>query len=214
MLLLLFYVEQKPFALFITTVIGAFAWPIVSVCGALLLLFLRAELPKDVVAPSSPIFTASIFSLLKRVGIALIALSIIGYIIMAKIGPLPELACKVPAIVAHAHPRFAALCTQRRVLLELERLLTSFPSFVGMLIALVLLAGSRQFLYTVFISVRRTQLTLVALSIAAVLVPFCVVKAISNPSIANPSSLLFLIMLSCLPPKGKFLLPIVTLAVF
>jgi hypothetical protein len=214
MLLLLFYAERKPFALFITTVIGAFSWPVVSVFGALLLLFLRAKLPKDVVAPPSPIFTASIFSLLKRVGIALIALSIIGYIIMTQIGPTLDLQCKVHAIFAHALSLFVSSCAPRREHLGYERLLTALPSLFGMLIALVLLAGSRRFFYSVFVSIRRAQITLVALSIAAVLVPFCLVKAISNPGITNANSLRGLILGMILSEPGKFLLSFVTLAVF
>jgi hypothetical protein len=214
LLLLLFYVEKKPVALFVTTLIGAFSWPVVSICGGFLLLFLRTELPKDVVAPASSASTVSKYNSAKRSWLTLLALSIFGYISMVLIGPLPDRACNAPAIVAHAYPYFASSCTQRRVLLGFERMLTALPSFTAILLGLTMLVGSKQFIPAVFVSIRRAKLTLVALSIAAVLVPFCVVKAISNPGIANESSSLNLIKLSLLPPEGKFFLPFVTLAVF
>ena len=51
-------------------------------------------------------------------------------------------------------------------------------------------------------------------SAAAFLLPFVVVKSLSDPAGYNPSSLTYLIQLSAIPPGGKFLLPFVTLAVF
>jgi hypothetical protein len=217
MLLLLFYVEKKPVSLFVTAIIGAFSWPVVSVYGALLLLFIKAELPKDVVAPSSSLFTinsTSITNLVIRGYIALVALSIIGYIFMVQFGPSLDLQCKVPATFAHAFPRFVASCTPRRELIGFERMITSLPSFAGVLIALAMLVGSKRFIPSVITCVRKTQLTTIALSIAAVLVPFSIVKVISNPSFKSGGSLRGLIMGTLLPQEGKFLLPLVTLAVF
>ena len=43
MLLLLFYIEKKPVALFLVTIVGAFCWPVVSVCGAVLIIFIRTD---------------------------------------------------------------------------------------------------------------------------------------------------------------------------
>jgi len=217
MLLLLFYVDKKPVSLFITTVIGAFCWPVVSVYGALLLLFIKSELPKDIVYPASSPFTikgASINDIVIRSCIALFALSITGYIIMVKIGPLLDLQCKAPSFFVHAFPRFIASCTSRRELLGFERLITSIPSFAGLLIALAMLVGSKQIFRATINCIRKTQPTIIALSIAAVLVPFCIVKAISNPNYKSGGSLRGLIIGMFLPPEGKFLLPIVTLAVF
>jgi hypothetical protein len=83
-----------------------------------------------------------------------------------------------------------------------------------MLLALAMLVGSGKFVPAVLTSMRRAKPVLVALSAAAVLVPFFVVKAVSNPGIANESNLKNLIKLALLPQEGKFLLPFVTLAVF
>jgi hypothetical protein len=214
MLLLLFYVEKKPLALFVTTVIGAFCWPVVSFCGAFLLLFLTTELPKDVVAPASSERSRRMSRRVIRGGLVLLALSVIGYIIMALIGPLPDSPCNLPAFVAHAQQHFASYCTQRRVLLGFELLITALPSIAGMLLALAMLVGSRKFVPAVLIGMRRAKPALIALAAAAVLVPFFLVKAASNPAIANEGSLKNLVIGAFLPPEGKFLLPFVTLAVF
>jgi hypothetical protein len=217
MLLLLFFVEKKQVALFITTIVGAFSWPVVSVYGALLLLFMRTELPEDVITPASSSITingASITRHVKRGFIALFALSIIGNIILEHIGPLPDLACNLPAFMTHIAPRFDVACTQRRELHGFGRLLTSLPSFAVILIALAMLVASRKFFYAVLVSIRRAHITLIALSIAAYLIPYFLVKAISNPHLANAGSLRDLIVGTLLPQQGKLLLPIVSLAVF
>ncbi len=217
MLLLLFYVEKRPLALFFTTIIGAFSWPVVSVSGACLLFFMRTELPVNVVAPASASFITKetpILQLVKLGGLVFLALSIIGCIGIALASPRPDLACNLPAPLAHALLRLASECTQRRFFLGIERLLTALPSFVGMFLALFLLVGSIKFFRAVLVSIYRAQRTLVALSCAAFLVPFGVAKVLSNPDIANEGSLLQLILHALLPPEGKFFLPFVTLAVF
>jgi hypothetical protein len=203
MLLLLFYVEKKPIALFVVTIIGAFCWPVVSVCGAFLLTFLRVELPKEVITPAPLFFTIKGFTLpilVKLGGLVVLALSIIGYITLAQFVPVTKHSFNEPSFVP-----------------SLERLLTGLPSFVGMLVALAMLIGSGSFFQAVIASLRKVRLHLVAMAIAAILIPFFIVKLISNPSLANPNSLYELIKLTLLPRdglQGKFLLPIVTLAVF
>lgn len=217
MLLLLFFVEKKQVALFVTTVIGAFCWPVVSVYGALLLLFMRTELPEDVIEPASLRITikgASITRHVKRGFIALLALSIIGNIILEHVRSLPGLACNLPYFMTHITPRFGALCTQRRELHGFERLLTSLPSFAVILIALAMLVASRKFFYAVLVSIRRARLALIVLSISAYFIPFFLVKAISNPHLANAGSLRDLIVGILLPQQGKLLLPVISLAVF
>lgn len=193
MLLLLFYVEKKPIALFVATIIGAFCWPVVSTCGALLLVFLRADLPMEVITPAPSTFTIKSITLpylVKLGGFVVLALSIIGYMTMTHARP--------PSGDSYA----------------LGRLLTALPSLVGLMIALAVLIGSGLFFQAVIASLRRAHLPLVVLAIAAVLLPFYMVKVISNPVIANANSLRTMIEAALLPPEGKFLLPIVTLAVF
>ena len=230
MLLLLFYVEKKQIALFVVSIIGAFCWPVVSISGAFLLIFLRADLPKEVIAPAPSTYTIKSVTLpylVKLGGLVVLVLSIIGYIILAQVGPVSEHACNVfnneLKMVTNAMPlRVVSLlerllnspCALDRLPTRLERLFTGLPSLVGMLVALAMLIGNGSFFQAILASLRRAQLPLVLLAIAAVLIPFYIVKAISNPSIANPNSLWPMLKGVLLPIQGKFLLPIVTLAVF
>ncbi len=222
MLLLLFYVEKKPIALFFATIIGAFCWPAVSICGAFLLIFPREDLPGEVIEPAPSTFTfksLTLSNLIKPRGLAVLIMSIIGYISLPMVVPVSEHASNVfnnwLRISGNAMPFNVVLLFDR-----LERLLTGLPALVGMLVALAMLIGSRSFFPALLANLRRTQLSSAALAIAAVLIPFYMVKTISNPGIANPNSILQFIKRVILPGedlhnlKGKFLLPVVTLAVF
>ncbi|MGO9016402.1 MAG: hypothetical protein ACLQF0_15635 [Dissulfurispiraceae bacterium] len=222
MLLLLFYVEKKPIALFVTTIVGAFCWPAVSICGAFLLIFPREDLPREVIEPAASTLTfksVTLSSLVKLGGLVVLIMSIIGYITLARVAPVSEHASTVfnnwLKILGNVMPFNVAPSFDR-----LERLLTGLPSLIGMLVALAMLIGSRSFLPALLANLRRAQLPLVALAIAAVLIPFYLVKIISSPGIANPNSMLQLIKRVLVPGddlhhlQGKFLLPIVTLAVF
>ena len=232
-LLLLFYVEKKPIALFVTTIIGAFCWPVVSVCGASLLIFLRVELTKNVIAPVPSTFTiksVTLPSLFKIGGFAVCFLSIVGYITLTQLGPVTENTCNVlnsdlktlanamqPSVVSSLDRllnRDGPCALEERLLTELEKLFTGLPSLFGLLVVLVMLVGSASFFHAVFASFQRVRLPLIVLTIAAVLIPAFIIKIVSNPDIANANSLQVMIGIILLPQEGKFLLPIVTLAVF
>lgn len=229
-LLLLFYVEKKPIALFFVTVIGAFCWPVVSVCGALLLILLGSELPNKVVEPDA--LTAGSINvpyLAKIGGLLTIGLSVFGYLLLTQIMPVSEHACAVfnnqlQAVITATAPIISTAiegafnssnpCPLEKFLTKAEQFLTALPSLFGLVVALIALVGSRSFFRAVLFNLRHARLLLVGLSIAAVLIPAIIVKLVSNPSIANPSSLTLLIKLALFPQEGKFLLSVVTLAVF
>lgn len=232
MLMLLFYVERKPIALFFTTIIGAFCWPVVSVCGASLLILLRAELPKEVIVPTPSTFTIKFIalpSLVKITGLAILILSIIGYLILSQIWQLSADACnalntplqilanlRLP-VVSHALERVLTgnnACALETILNKVESFLTVLPSLFGLLLALWMLIGSGSFFKVVLSGLMRSPLSLVLLAISAILVPSIMVRIISNPAVGNPSDLMFLVKVMLFPQEGKFLLPIVTLAVF
>ena len=163
--------------------------------------------------------SVTLSSLVKLGGLVVLIMSIIGYITLARVAPVSEHASTVfnnwLKILGNVMPFNVAPSFDR-----LERLLTGLPSLIGMLVALAMLIGSRSFLPALLANLRRAQLPLVALAIAAVLIPFYLVKIISSPGIANPNSMLQLIKRVLVPGddlhhlQGKFLLPIVTLAVF
>lgn len=234
MLLLLFYIEKKPISLFVVTIVGSFCWPVVSICGALLIIFLRVQLPKEVVMPVASSFAIKSFalsSLAKLGGLVVIALSIVGYLIFSQMMPVSERACGafnsklqilaniMPKFITPSFERYERLlsanpCVLEKFVVKGEQFFTALPSLFGLLIVLIFLVGSASFFKTVLFSLRRTNLSLVALAIAAVLISALLVNSIANPSIANPGSLTNLIRLILFPPEGKFLLPVVTLAVF
>ena len=193
MLLLLFYVEKRPIALCVVTIIGAFSWPVVSVCGALLLIFMDTALPTEVIEPaqqSAHLKPSKLTHFAKLGALLVLILSVVGCLVLA-----------------HARPSGVAASS-------LEKLLTALPSLDVMMIAIAMLIGSGAFFQAVAANLWKTRLFSFVLAIAALLVPFCLVKTLSNPDVANASSLMNLIRITLLPQEGKFLLPFVTLAVF
>lgn len=226
MLLLLYYVEKRPILLFLTTVIGAFCWPVVSICGAFLLIFLRVDTPREILTSTAAnvrVKSAN-FPLLVKLGAGVVfSLSIIGYLFFAYGGAVSENACGVfnnslrggvNAIAPKVAPQLEKFLSVDGACAPAKQLLTALPSLFGITVALFMLIGSRDYFYSLLSNLRRVHVSLVGLAVGAVLFPMLVVKMISNPNIANPSSLAYLIRLVILPPEGKFFLPIVTLAVF
>ena len=130
LLALLFYVEKHPFALLATTIIGAFAWQIVSICGALLLIFPRTDLPPEVIAPTTSTYTidsVKISRLIKFGWVVLLILSIVGVVSLSR--SEKDIAWLVYSLVS-----------------RLSSLLTGLPSLVGVTIALAMLVV-RQFCF-------------------------------------------------------------------
>ncbi|WP_144158596.1 hypothetical protein [Paraburkholderia sp. BCC1885] len=209
MMLLMSYLERRSIGVFVTTVVGAFAWPVVSVCGALLLIFLQSGFPQEVVLPAW--MRAKRLNVLARIvkfgGGAVLALSILGYLALIQNAASTEHECKIPKILAAVMVPSVVPCT-------LERLLTGLPSLTALVFALALLIGSRAFFPAIILNLRKAPLHLIVMAIAAIVVPSVVVKAISNPFISNPSNVQYLIEFILLPPSGKVLLPFVTLSAF
>lgn len=211
LLLLMFYLERRPLALFFTTCIGAFAWPVVSVCGAFLIVFLRTELCSDL----SPMICGNLDGKRRAARarnaalgcIALLCLLIIAFLLMTQGDPNVSHACPLPKKWLVAMQASVVPCS-------LERLITALPSLFCAAIALVSLIGSRAFIRVIFVSIRRAPLRLVSLAILAILIPSLIVKMLANPSLANSSSLEYLLEFMLLPPPGKFFLTFVSLAVF
>jgi len=223
MLLLLFQVEKRPLALFLTTVAGAFCWPVVSVCGALLLIFLGAQLPQSVIAPAPPapaVKPTRLLGRVRRAVPALLVLYLLLYLALIWLAPLsgPGLDHGVLALAnlvrPSAVPRLEKLLLLQGSFALVRQFLTALPSIAALLVVLAMLIGSRSFLPALLASIVRARLPLVALAGAAFLIPALLVRMLSNPHIANVSGLFLLIKLILLPQDGKFFLPMVSLAVF
>jgi hypothetical protein len=214
MLLLLFYVEKKPIALFITTIAGALCWPVVNVCGAFLLFFLRAKLPEKIIVPDPFTVTsksATVSRLITRGGLVVLAISIVGYTTLILSGPVIDYGFNELRMLLNAR----LLRRLQELLDSLKGLLTALPTLTGVLVALAMLIGSGAFFKAALAGLNWKRFPLAVLAISAVLIPHGVVAFISNPGLANPSSLKLLFRLAVYPlQEGKFLFPIVSLAVF
>lgn len=209
LLLLLFYVEKRPIALFVTTVVGTFVWPLVGIYGVMLLLCLDYDIPSAVVGPT--IFSSPAQArFVKRVWAALLVLSIIGLIFLKtalNAQDLSRLDHLLNIIVSKL--TFFDLDS-----LELKPLITGIPSVAAVFIALTVLAGSGKFLRNVILGFKP-RLLLIVLSVAAVIIPWGIIRAISNPLLPNANSFGWMVLHAFfLPPTGKLLLPFVTLTLF
>lgn len=209
LLLLQYYTQERPFRLFLATLVGAFVWPVASISGACLLFFLNARPPVPSVYPGSnggaP--PQSVRRVSAVVFVVILLLSVAGYLMLTGGDTTVSHACAIPSFIASRMGPSIVPCT-------IEGLLTGLPVLVGMLIALSILIGSRTFLSAIFLGALKTRLHLAALAIAALVIPSLIVKSISNPALANPTNLQYLIEFILMPPSGKFFLALVTLAVF
>ena len=173
MLLLLFYTEKKSVALFLTTVIGAFVWPVVSIIsGAFLLIFLKVDLPKEVIEPAPPALTfksVTLPYLIKLSGLVVLTLSIIGYISLGQVRPVSEQACNLfnslLQTLATAMPTNISLLLERWInsnnpcglehfITRLERFITALPLLFGCIIAFIMLVGSISFFPALIANLR------------------------------------------------------------
>lgn len=212
LLALLFYVEKRPIALLTTTIIGAFAWQIVSICGALLLIFPRAELPPEVIAPAKSTYTinsAKLSRLIKSGWVVLLMVSIMGVMCCFRVETVLDMARLEKVIAKHGVLWLVDTLANR-----IGSLLTGLPSLVGVIIALAMLAGSVLFFHMVVANLRKTRLILVVFAIAALLIPWSIVREISNPSVSNASGFKLVLHILLEPPNGKILLSLVTLVSF
>ena len=213
LLALLFYVERRPIALLATTIVGAFAWQIVSICGALLLMFPRVELPPEVTAPVASRFFTTPVTLSRLVNFAwiiLLALSVLGVLCCSHVEQALDISRLERVVAKHGISWLVDVLAN-----TLGVLITGLVSVnVGVAIALAMLAGSGLFFRIVAANLRKTPLINVAFAIVALLIPWIIARRLSSPSVAGGNSFVYVLQMSIKPPFGKILLPIVTLVSF
>jgi len=213
-LLLLFYVERKPFHLFIVTVIGSFAWPIVSACGALLILFVHSKYSEQVVAPTASLKKSKMIRYVRISYLSILILSVLGYLSLVSLGStygMTRISVSALAILTRLHLGNHSVSS---VMLLLERAITAIPSLFLLFLSLATLVSSSRLFQETWAALCSTRVSIRGLAMGAYFIPFCLTKLIANPHIANESSLVNLASFSMFPAEGKFLLPLVTLAVF
>jgi hypothetical protein len=202
MLMLVFYVERRPLPLLITSLIGAFAWQVVGLSGAILLAFMNTALSASAITPVSVLPAVSAPHVIRRI-------SKTWWIVLA-------LSALVVAVVFGGFALFGEEPTllRTKLLQGVGRFATGAPSLLAAFIGLAMLVNSRAFIAEVLVGIRRTNKLPVAFAIAAIVIPALVVRAISNPLVPNPSGMGLVAWLMLLPPNGKILLSLVTNFVF
>jgi hypothetical protein len=233
MLLLLFFLEKKPIPLFLITIIGAFCWtPIVSICGACLLLFLDFDYSKNLLGRKPQMDSPKkryYFDILKVTGLVISGLSIIAYIALKYVVPVRTYAYSVCAnglqlfrdVMQTNHARVfdnllngnSQLITEQ-LIYKLGCIFTAVPILFGFLIAILILIGSFSYIQVSLASVIKTRFTLLILVVLTFIIPKVIVPIISNSSVPNTGIFSHLILIIFLHKDGTFLLPIVSLAVF
>jgi hypothetical protein len=206
LLLLQFYLQRKAFPLFVVALIGSFVWPVVNLCGALLLFFLNIRIQDYKIDVCIDKMGRS--KHVKLYGTVLLLVTpVIGYIFLTNIGLPGGHICTMPRLLAKETDTNVVQCS-------LEGLLTGIPTIILLSIALWTLIASPLFVRSTLSGFSKISSRLIVLAIGVLLIPTLIVRVISNASLPNPNSLHYLLEYFLLPPNGKFFLAIVTLAVF
>lgn len=235
MLLLLFYVEKKPIPLFLTTIIGAFAFPEVSVIGVFLLVFLRTDIP-DLMEQSTSLMlkdgSSPNIKRFRNISISLILISIFFLVTSTQFHSVPESTCNslnidIKNIVTAIKPNMVTVIDRilirdgvcgikNRIVTEFQAVLTGIPSIIVLLIVLYMLFGSANFFRVIIVGLRKTSPLLVILAIAAFVIPVAISRYISNSALTNANTIVGLItyIIKPLYIRGGVFLPFVSLAVF
>ncbi len=205
-LLLRFYLSARPFAVLITTVIGAFVWPFATVVGACLILF---PVP-DTVAKHADAhrseqrsFGVYLFFLWAAVLVACIAI----YTYMTSGDVEKSLECTVPDVITTWFGGPTVPCTWTAFITGIPSVLVTAAASLALLVTCL-----RR--WPIAAMLRAMSVYRIGLAAAAIVLPYAIVRLISNPALKPPSGIRALMEFMLLPPAGKFLLPFVTLGVF
>ncbi len=206
-LLLRFYLSSRPFAILVTTVVGAFVWPFATVVGACLILLPRAGAQAPVANVASRVAKRP-YTLYLWCGLAVVMAACGAvYAWLSNQYPDAPLRCNVPDVITTWFGGPTVTCTW-------SAFVTGIPSVLLMAAASLTLLVMCVRQWSVGTLWRAVSLYRVVLAVAAGVVPYVIVKLISNPALQPPSGIRALLEFMLLPPAGKFLLPFVTLGVF
>ena len=212
LLILMLYLEGRTSSLLVATIVGSFAWQIVSLCGAILLLF-----PRNVQAPNigdsgKELYTATKAQLQQclRIGwVVIVVASICGIVISLNLGLLLPLGRIVKASSTHGVDWVIT-----RAGFWFAIILTGVPSILAAVTAIGMLMCSKSWLSKEFDRFWKSGLLSKVAAVVAIAAPAIVVHAISNPSIPNATGVGGILGVMFFPPIGKVLLPLVGLAAF
>ncbi|WP_242138000.1 hypothetical protein [Sphingomonas sp. TREG-RG-20F-R18-01] len=216
-MLLLTYLKRSKFAVSILSIIGAFCWPTLSITGAILCMFMPNR-PYDPASPYSAEYQFGKNTL--KVGLWIIA----GVAIFSAICAIPAshqacVALSGPINIASYLPASLAAKAQASHSLKdpcliVQQGITAVPSFLLMILAMIILVVPLVRTGILPLKVDARRITAICCAVFIVLVSWLGVRVISNPHVANPSSIFVLARLSGMPAVGKVFLPFVSLSAF
>jgi len=195
LLMLLFYIRQKPTLLLISSFFGSFIWQLTPVIGGLLLFFPAAKITDETQAIKTSICQNFLKDNIKKISFWSIAISVVAYFAVWFAGLWK---------IWNAQEAWR--------LIELQMLITSTPSIICFGILSILLFGSISYW-------KKSALLFNARCIRvifAIFFPYLFITYLSknyqikSTSIPVISQLLLIIQ----PPSGKFLLPYLSISIF
>jgi hypothetical protein len=210
-LLLLLFLERRPLAMLAVTIAGAFCWPAFPITGGALIALLPALPVRGhrlaALAHDAPTPRPGRGAIL--IGGALAALCVLAQVpavrLLCVAGGIDGLDTHLPARL-----QLAAPCVL------VQRGLTAIPALLLMLLALYGLAAPLvpAFIRAGMPKIDARRLIMLALGIAAIVIPWMLVRVFANPAIPNPNGVLLMAKLILLPAEGKILLPVLSAIVF
>ncbi|WP_242185153.1 hypothetical protein [Sphingomonas sp. CARO-RG-8B-R24-01] len=216
-MLLLYYLRRSRILISILSIIGAFCWPTLAVTGAILCIFMPAR-PHEPTTASTP--EPSTDNQALKVTLWIIA----GIAVVSAICAVPAAhqACVEalgPVNLAKYMPASLAAKAQASESLKDpcligQKLITAVPSFLIMLLSIILLVMPMARRGMVSVRIDKYRVVSICCAISILIVSWIGVRAISNPLVSNPSNLLILISFSTMPAVGKIFLPFVSLGAF
>lgn len=231
LLLLLFYLEGRVTGIILTSIFGSFSWPVISLSGALLLLFpyrkgtscdkyLNTGNIKRIYATDKFQLTLALFGLILTAGLYLLLKQ--GVIVSSKactgiVNPLIELLTRLPDwgdTLSSALASKSSKCYIANLQDISASKLSAFPSLILVVVGLLHLKGPNSIFAGLTSQLRFSHKHTVIGAVIAFVLPVALIRAIANTELTNPSSLHFLVNLALEPQEGKLLLPLVSIAVF
>ncbi|WP_354078468.1 hypothetical protein [Bradyrhizobium sp. S3.5.5] len=191
LLLLLLYLERRALLILIVTIAGSFAWQLTGVYGAILLISLNLKLP-DVQSVQLPLTPSDGMRNDRQMRTFRLFVAIV--------------AAAISIFVLASLTRAIKTGSQFH---ELGIFLTGAPSLMIVVLALWILIGPVLLSRSPLAMLADVPLRFFLLAAAGLLIPHIAFTAISNPDVANPSGIFYVLKLIVFPMtgRGKFLMP-------
>lgn len=183
------YVDRRPWLLFATTLLGSFVWQLTGISGAILLLTLNMTYP-DTTRETS--FVDRLEARYSRAGL------------WARWGAC-LLACVASYLILHG------VCgTKHR---SVQRFVTNLPTILVIAAAVSLLIVTPKILRPLAAQWRRIGVRNALLAFAGLVIPWLMVRSITDPDLPNASNAGNVVKWAVCPfgSEGKFLIAFVTL---